>query len=90
MRATAISEFQSGDQRLYYRGAIDYIPKNLQPYSVYEPLLSASSEVHMKDSLLQGVSGKGMVHDSADVRAGVFHSLKEHPAILQLYMSGKV
>ena len=90
MRATAISEFQSGDQELYYRSAVDYIPKNLQPYYVFEPLLTADSEVHMRDVLLQGVSGKGMEHDPTEIRKGVFHSLKDHPDSLHMYVSGKV
>ena len=88
LKNAAVSEFQ-GDPTLYYRSALDMIPKNLIPYSAYEPLLQARSEVFLKDSLKKGLSGLGMSQDPSHIQAGVWHSLKEHPKLLNMYIRGK-
>ena len=88
LKNASVAEFQ-GNPALYYRSALDMIQKNLIPYTAYEPLLQARSEVFMKDSLKQGLSGLGMSKDPSHIQAGVWHSLKEHPKLLNMYIRGK-
>ena len=88
MRGASVSEFQ-GDPTLYYRSALDMIPKNLVPMFAYAPLLEAKSEVFAKDTLLKGLSGRGQDSDPSHIQAGIHSSLKEHPEILNIYIRGK-
>ena len=88
LKNASVAEFH-GDPTLYYRSALDLIPKNIIPYSAYEPLLQARSEVFLKDSLMQGMSGLGMKGDPSHIQAGVWHSLKEHPKLLNMYIRSK-
>ena len=65
------------------------IPKNLVPYFAYEPVLAASKEVFAKNILLKGLSGRGAHRDEPHIQRAVYHSLKEHPEVLQMYLTGK-
>lgn len=69
LQAASVSEFQ-GDPTLYYRSALDMIPKNLIPFSAYEPLLRAN--IFRSLSSRSGAQGAGPGTIAANTSGGGF------------------
>lgn len=91
------SDFFTGNEYLYegptmeyFQDAYDYRPINVIPMYAYEPLLQSRNETFTVESLKRGMSGLGATKDPHDIRKSAVHTLKRHPAILDIYLKGRV
>ena len=90
MQDLAVDQSTQGDRMMYYRSALDMIPRNIQPYTSYEHILQASGEDKTTSILSKELSGHGAHRDKPHIANAVVHSLKHHPDILKMYLNGRV
>ena len=69
------------------RSAFDMNFKNMQPFFVYDKMMESERESKLHQSIKKGLSGHGARRDNAHIQTAMWHSLKEHPKLLSLYMN---
>ena len=73
-----------------FLNSLDQTPNNLEPFSSFEYIYQYEHDDTLTKHLKRDVSGKGARHDAHHVQKMVYSSLEQHPAVLRVYMEGKV
>ena len=69
---------------------LEQTPKNLEPFYAYEYMYQYEHDDDLARNLKADVTGHGARHDKHHVQRMVYKSLEQHPAVLGVYLKGKV